>query len=422
MADRTRLSLALGEQALPLGQLVHVEDGDRVFSQFTYDLAWLRHPKAFAVSPELDLLQGAFIHKPRCAQDPSVFFALADTLPGTWARQIIQYARSGSPSAGADDRSLNDIELLCTVNETCRMGALRVLNGSLPWWHHPIQVPPATLDDLPQAIGATWAVEIGKIMKSDLPFLMAHGVSLGGSRPKVSVRDTNGHLCVAKLPRRSEKASVPLAEVLAMKLASRAGIDTAHAEVWGKESDTPVALIRRFDRGENGQRKPYVSAATLLQASWKESLSYLDLLRAMRRYCSDYADDARQLWRRLVFNLLITNVDDHLQNLGFVYAGQQRWRLAPAFDLNPFPHRDRVSRTPLNVKAGRIRSVQMLLDHAGTFEHTPESARQVLKQVVVALSAWRDVASSREIGMPKAQQAHLAPAFEHEQTIEAKRD
>lgn len=86
-----------------------------------------------------------------------------------------------------------------------------------------------------------------------------------------------------------------------MKLASRAGIDTAHAEVWGKESDTPVALIRRFDRRENGQRKPYVSAATLLQASHQEALSNLDLLRAMRRYCGDYADDARQLWRRLVF-------------------------------------------------------------------------------------------------------------------------
>ncbi|TXI74230.1 MAG: hypothetical protein E6Q49_02290 [Limnohabitans sp.] len=171
-----------------------------------------------------------------------------------------------------------------------------------------------------------------------------------------------------------------------------------------------------------GDASDPVAIATLLQASRQETVSYLDLLRAMRRYCGDYADDARQLWRRLVFNLLITNVDDHLQNLGFVYAGQQRWRLAPAFDLNPFPHRDRVSRTPLNAKAGRIRSVQMLLDHAGAFEHTPESARQVLKQVVVALSAWRDVASSREIGMPKAQQAHLAPAFEHEQTIEAKCD
>ena len=167
-----------------------------MLSQISDDAAWLSHHRAFAVSPALDLLPGTFIHKSRSDQDPSVFFAMADTLPGAWAQQVIGQACNLSSSSNATQRPLTDIDLLCAVNDMYRLGALRVLKGALP-------------------------------------FLMAHGASLGGSRPKVSVIDANGFLWVAKLPRLSEKSCIPLAEVLAMKRASRAGIDAAHAEAWG---------------------------------------------------------------------------------------------------------------------------------------------------------------------------------------------
>ena len=140
----------------------------------------------------------------------------------------------------------------------------------------------------------------------------------------------------SELQRLSDERSVTKGEVLALHLASLAEIDSAKARIISIQ-DAPVAIIRRFDRTPEQARIPYISGATLLQANRDDEHSYTEIIDIMRSKCKNFADDAKQLWRRLLFNHLIANVDDHLQNIGFLHVGNNQWKLSPAFDLNPCP-------------------------------------------------------------------------------------
>jgi serine/threonine-protein kinase HipA len=206
--------------------------------------------------------------------------------------------------------------------------------------------------------------------------------------------------------------------VLALKLAALAGIDAAPARIVaiGK---VPVAVIRRFDRDGVDGRIPYQSAASLLQASREEDRSYTEIADAIRSHGHNPTQDVRQLWRRLVFNLLITNVDDHLQNHGFLHVDGGLWRLAPAFDINPFPDKDRESKTWLSEQDGPITDVQMLMARASYFALDDEQALAVLGEVYAAVSNWRQVARSPAVGLRAADLDDFALAFEHEQMDEA---
>lgn len=189
--------------------------------------------------------------------------------------------------------------------------------------------------------------------------------------------DQDGWLAIGKFPSVVDTRSVPRGEVLALKLAAQAGIAAASARIV-QLGGVPVAVIRRFDRDSAGGRIPYQSAATLLQASREEDRSYTEIADAIRTHGRDPTHDVRQLWRRLVFNLLITNVDDHLQNLGFLHVEHGLWRLAPAFDLNPFPDKERESKTWLSEQDGPITDLKMLLARAAYFALDADQAQAVL--------------------------------------------
>lgn len=158
----------------------------------------------------------------------------------------------------------------------------------------------------------------------------------------------------------------------------------------------------------------------MLQASRNEEHSYTEVVDAMRRACLEAKADARQLWRRLAFNHLITNVDDHLQNLGFLYVGNGLWHLSPAFDLNPFPDRDCESKTWLSEDTGPISSIETLLDKADYFHLARHEALAILAEVFAAISGWRALATSVEVGMTKAETEDFASAFEHPEIDTAK--
>jgi serine/threonine-protein kinase HipA len=207
--------------------------------------------------------------------------------------------------------------------------------------------------------------------------------------------------------------------VLALHLARLAGINSASARVLMVQGG-PVAIIQRFDRTPDQQRIPYISGATMLQARRGEAHSYTEILDVMRTQCENFASDARQLWRRLVFNHLITNVDDHLQNIGFLYGDHKLWRLSPAFDLNPFPDKAAESKTWLSEDTGPITSVQQLLSQAFRFELSAVQAMAVLAQVLAAVERWKEVAVSAEVGLQASEMADFRPAFEHVALAEAK--
>jgi serine/threonine-protein kinase HipA len=152
----------------------------------------------------------------------------------------------------------------------------------------------------------------------------------------------------------------------------------------------------------------------LLQARRDEDRAYTELADRIRQIGAAPTDDVRELWRRLVINLLITNVDDHLWNVGFLYAGDGKWRLAPAFDVNPFPDKTRESKTWLSEDSGPIDSLEQLLAEAPYFGLTRQEAEVTAGGIATKLAQWREIAKSRDVGLSEVELANLAPAFEHE--------
>lgn len=235
----------------------------------------------------------------------------------------------------------------------------------------------------------------------------------------MSLLDAAGHLLLAKLPHMRDNFDALRSEMLAIELARQSGINTVSARLHEVEHRTLVLLIKRFDRTAGGGRKHHISAATLLQAGPGEHITYLDLLSAMRGACNDFATDAQQLWRRLVFYLLVTHVDEGLHKIRFLYVGKKKWQLAPAYGLIPLPSRERVLPLPMTRHTGPVRSVRVLLGHAEVFGLTFHVALEVLAHITAVIKTWRDVADASPLGLYGPHKDRMGPAFEHERLKEA---
>ena len=413
-STRTQLDVFLGQSEKPLGRVIFVKDGQRVFSQFRYDEAWLSDPKFFDVSPDLQRQSGYQLRKPSTKNDSSFFMALADTEPDAWGRRVIARAHAKARDKDTSLEPLTEVDYLTAVDDFSRIGALRLQNEGGQYLRSSNEGERSTpaLLELEKILAASRAVEMSIETAEDLAYLQGKGTSLGGMRPKCTILDTDGALSLGKFPSIADERAVTQGEVLALRLARQAGIDSAQARTVMVQ-DQPVAIIRRFDRTPEQNRIPYISGATLLQARREDEHSYTEIIDVMRSMCENFIADARQLWRRLVFNHLITNVDDHLQNIGFLYCGNNQWRLAPAFDLNPFPDKDPESKTWLSEDTGPITSLKQLMDQAFRFELAMPQAESIVAEVVAAVSAWKEIAMTQEVGIPSNQLADFKPAFEN---------
>jgi serine/threonine-protein kinase HipA len=421
LISKVELDVCIGKAELPAGKLIYVKDGPREFTQFAYREQWLAAPNFFDVSPDLGRTVGYQIRKPSAKDDSCFFLAMADTEPDAWGRRVIARAHAKERKYNPGLGPLTELDYLCAVDDFSRIGALRIRDakgGYLRSVDEGRRSTPPMLE-LEKMMAASRAVELNQETAEDLKYLQGKGTSLGGMRPKCTILDEDGALALGKFPSVKDERSVTRGEVLALCLARLAGIDAAKARIVMVQG-MPVAIIRRFDRTASDARIPYLSGATLLQAGRNEEHAYTEVVDEMRARCLDFGTDARQLWRRLVFNHLITNVDDHLQNIGFLYVDKNLWRLSPAFDVNPFPDKDRESKTWLSEDTGPITSIQQLLEQATRFELDPDAAKQVLAEVVKAIDQWREVALTPEIGLTAAELDDFEPAFEHSDLEEAK--
>jgi serine/threonine-protein kinase HipA len=225
---------------------------------------------------------------------------LADTEPEAWGRRVIARAhakeRKDNPALG----TLTELDYLCAVDDFSRIGALRIQNANGGYLRSADQgrrtTPPIL--ELEKMLAASRAVEISRETVDDLNYLLGKGTSLGGMRPKCTVLDEDGMLALGKFPSVNDERNVTRGEVLALRLARLAGIDAADARIFTVQG-TPVAIVRRFDRTTTDGRIPYMSGATLLQASRNAEYAYTELIDEMRSRCLNFAADARQLWRRL---------------------------------------------------------------------------------------------------------------------------
>lgn len=415
------ISVHVGEQDHLVGHLHYNLEGARESASFTYDASWLEWPERFAIDPALlRLVTGPQFHK-RVHRDDTVFHgAIADTEPDGWGKRVIlrDHAKKraeGRTTGQASGQPLNRPDFLLAVDDRSRVGALRFRDESSEFQRASTdgrrRTPPNV--SLAQLVASSQAVERDEETMADLDYLRGRGTSLGGLRPKCSIVTPDGHLAIGKFPSVNDQRAVTKGEVLALPIAKDAGLRAAGASLVETEG-LPVAIIRRFDR-EEGLRIPYVSAATLLGVSPRdpEPHTYTEIVDAFRIHGANLNGELEELWRRIAFSVLITNMDDHLLNHGFLHQGEGRWRLSPAFDVNPFPDRVREFKTWISESSGPVAALDPLMEVAPYFGIKPERAREIVAEVDRAVSDWRT--RGREIGMSEVELDQFADAFEHDE-------
>lgn len=405
-----------------VGTLFFNASGNRQSSGLEYSPDWIESSESFEIDPALPLGHGRFFHSNK--EGSSVFHgAIADSEPDGWAKQVIlrDHAKRRKEGESINDTPLTSLDFLLAVDDFSRIGALRFQdeNGVFQRGEKKGKRTAPPLIELNSLLQATRAVETDTETAADLEYLRGRGTSLGGLRPKCTVIDQDGSLSIGKFPSIRDSYSVTKGEVLALHVAAAAGIQAAQARI--VESDgTPVALIKRFDRGSLGERIPYVSAATLLGIEDSHQIhAYTEIVDALKRYSSDFQADTEELWRRIALTILINNVDDHMRNHGFLHVKKNQWRLSPAFDINPFPDKRRVLKTWIAESTGDAASIQSLMEVTPYFGIDSKKACQLLATVVAAVARWRQI--GRKIGMTAKELDAFEKAFEHEERLVAQR-
>ena len=387
-----------------VGRCRYVAKRNSQSSVFLYADEWLDTPDAFALDPANLPLDGGQIYT---TSDKSALpGALRDTAPDRWGQQLIRRALRKS----GENRTLSEIDYLLAITDQTRIGALRFKREGEDAFDHDIgryRVPPLT--QLPALINAADAVQTNTETAEDLKLLLNEGSPLGGARPKSAVMDNDGTLAIAKFPKPDDVRSITHGEVLAMTLAAKAGINAAQARLQDV-AGRPVALITRFDRHE-GKRIPFLSAMSLLGLNDGDEAAYTDIAHCIRMYSSEPTTDLHELWRRIVFGVSIGNLDDHLRNHGFLYDREDKWRLSPAYDLNPVPSQEKVRElTTWISEEGPDADMNIARRAAPFFALKDDQAEAIIAEVSAALKGWQNTA--RQLRMSAADIAVYATAIQ----------
>lgn len=385
----------------------------RESATFEYARSWLQHPNRFALEPALMLIDGP----QHTAVNKMIFGALGDSAPDRWGRVLMRRAeRQRAQIAESTPRTLMEIDYLLMVHDESRQGALRFCKQkSGPFLSdNKIQIPP--LIELPKLLSATERLVADHETAADIQLLLAPGSSLGGARPKASILDRDGCLAIAKFPHKDDEADTVLWEAVALTLAKLAKI---HVPDWRLENvaGKSVLISRRFDRIRN-KRRPYISAMSMLGANDNDPRSYLEIVDSIIQYGAFIEKDIQQLWRRLIFNILISNTDDHLRNHGFIYIGTEGWQLSPAFDLNPVPIeiKPRILTTTIDLHDGSA-SLELALSVADYFQLEQMIAKKIIGEIAEVVSTWQIVA--KHTGLTKQEINRMESAFEHQELAKA---
>lgn len=296
------------------------------------------------------------------------------------------------------------------VSDLSRLGALRFRYVGEQVFQSPTSVGVPNVVELGRLLQTTERILRDEETDEDLQFIFAPGSSLGGARPKASIIDSHHQLSIAKFPKETDEYSIELWEFVAITLAQRAGIRTPHHQLL-RVAGRPVMLSRRFDRTRE-TRIPFLSGLSMLGLKDGDRGSYPELVDALTRYGSRAREDARELYRRMVLNILISNVDDHLRNHGFLWSGPQGWTLSPVYDLNPTPTdvRPRILTTNITLDEA-TGDVDLALSSAEYFSLSVRDAKVIVKEVALATGAWREVATAA--GATQSEIHRVASAFEH---------
>jgi len=404
-----RVTVQIAGEDIPAGRMWTHRQGRSETATLAYLPDYLARQDAYELDPSLPLREG----QQHTAVGQALFGAFTDCAPDSWGRRLVLRAEQHQASEHErSPRGLAEVDYLLGARDDLRQGALR-LQGARNDTYLAVNAHGAPhLLNLPRLLNANEELERDQPTAEDLRLLLEGASSLGGARPKAHVLDPSDRLSIAKFPcPTGDRWDVIRWEHVALTLAQKAGIPvSAHQlhEIAGR----PVLVLRRFDR-EGGRRIGYVSAMTMLGARDGEQGSYLEIAETIEEHSPHAAADLRQLWRRIVFTVLISNTDDHLRNHGFLKTSTAGWSLSPAFDLNPNPEGQSKQLTTAIDESNTHARLETVLGVAESFGLTEKDAQEIVGEVVRATDDWRETA--RAAGLGNAELERMKPAFEHQQ-------
>lgn len=386
----------------------YVTRGRESFS-FEYSDEWLSS-ETNGVIYDADIQP--FAGKQYQPDDKPIFGMFADSCPDRWGRVLMQRREAIYASEeGRIPAKLTESDYLLGVYDEARMGGLRFSteeNGPFLSVDDRLSTPPwIELRKLEAAAGRIESNE-NPLEKKWLDQMIAPGSSLGGARPKATVCDEKGMLWIAKFPSKHDEYDVGAWEMVTHDLATLCGIDVPEAKLEHFSKNAGTFLVKRFDRTESG-RVHFASAMTMLgKTDMDDNSGYLDIAAFLRAHSADASSDLNELWKRMVFNMAVSNSDDHLRNHGFVLT-KKGWRLSPAYDVNPIPYGNNLS---LQIVPGDTRIDRDLAISSAHYYGIDKNAaeRKLDETICVIHDNWKRLADKYGLGRPAIE--YMKPAFE----------
>jgi len=383
--------------------------GKEVFS-FEYDEDWLSNQTAHYLDPNLGMFKG----RQYLPDDKSNFGIFLDSSPDRWGRVLMKRREAlEAREEGRKEKTFFESDFVLGVYDKHRMGALRFkLNeeGIFLNDNKAFATPPwAALKDLEYA-----SMKLEDDDNDDaeslqwLNMLIAPGSSLGGARPKASIVDKKGNLWIAKFPSKNDAKDIGAWEIVTHQLAINAGLNVPEAGVQIFSGNHHTFLSKRFDRKKE-QRIHFASAMTLLGYKDGEDhttgVSYLALVGFIQQFGGNVDSDLEELWRRIVFNICVSNTDDHLRNHGFLLT-EKGWILAPAYDMNP---EEKGAGLTLNIsETDNSLNLEVAKEVAEYFRLKKDKAETIITKVVSSVKHWKAVAAKYGISKNKIQSMEKA--------------
>lgn len=386
----------------------HFGKGRKSFS-FEYDREWISSHEQMLLDPDLGWYSG-----PQFPNGKENFGMFLDSMPDSWGRTLMQRREPQlAEEEGRAPVKLHDIDYLLGVYDDSRMGALRFKTdpgGPFLEAASELTTPPWTsLGELQEAAKALESDEDDDNIRKWIAMLLAPGSSLGGARPKANFTDSSKDLWIAKFPSGNDTIDKGAWEFLAYRMAIKAGINMTNSRISKISGNHNTFLTKRFDRIRK-ERIHFASAMTMTENSEENirdnKASYLEIAEFIKFSGSSNKEDLHQLWRRIVFNVSISNTDDHLRNHGFLLS-EKGWRLSPAFDVNPSIDKQGLA---LNIDTDNNTLDFDLVRSVGEFFMLEiASMDKIIREVKSVVSDWRKHADS--VGIPRAEQEMMSPAF-----------
>lgn len=382
--------------------------GRKAFS-FSYDQDWISSQEQLLLDPDISWYGG-----PQYPNGKENFGLFLDSMPDTWGRTLMKRrAAINARQEGKLTPALYDIDYLLGVHDLSRMGALRFKNDPEGDFLDNDPVSPAppwtSIRELQYGAALIESNEDTDEVRKWLAMLMAPGSSLGGARPKANILDEEGHPWIAKFPSGNDTIDKGAWEYLAYRLAINTGIEMADCRLEKVSGKHHTFFTKRFDRTKTG-RIHFASAMTMTGKNEAlirdETPSYLDIAEFIQFSGTHITEDLHQLWRRMVFNMLISNTDDHLRNHGFILTSAG-WRLSPAFDVNPSIDKDGLA---LNIDMDNNAQDIALAKSTGIYFRLSEKEMHcIIDELTASIAGWQQVA--KEIGISQNEQLLMKGAF-----------